>query len=282
MASGSSIPTATGAHVHTHDTTGATNFLLRAINVFLTYPRCPLEPRFVGERLWNLLEPRAPIYCLAVRESHQDGTYHIHVLIQVAGQLRVANPRYFGLVTEDNTCYHPNIQSVRSANNVREYLVKHPHSQYEVGIFRPSGRFSTSSDGTKLTKDERMRCIIQQSTTRDEYLIRVKEEFPFDWATKLQFFQYSASYLFPETSTYQSVFPADSLQCNEVITDWIRTDLYQVSLTAYMLYHPNITEEEARENLKWMETYSQTMDIGDDPSTPAGPVGQEGPHGHGL
>lgn len=252
-------------------------FLFRAANGFLTYARCDHNPKYVAEIIWDKLEGNHPKYILCASEHHQDGGRHLHLLFQLRKQFRTTDPSYFDIGTS-----HPNIQTARNSRKVRDYILKHPISQYSRGEFcvgpgKPSVR--SSEAGWMVKRDERMRSIMATATSRADYISMVKSGFPYDWAFKLQAIEYSATKLFPETDDYVSPWAPDSLRCNETISDWLQKDLYQVDPTAYSLLHP---QADARSDLEWLSHVSQTMDTEDGAYTSAVQQGQERPPGRGL
>jgi len=91
-------------------------FRLNAKNVFLTYPRCSIAPRTLGEHLKTL---RPTTFIQVSRETHEDGAYHLHVLLQWVDKYNLRNERFFDF--ED---HHPNIQAVRQVADVFDYINK--------------------------------------------------------------------------------------------------------------------------------------------------------------
>lgn len=91
-------------------------FRLNTKNVFLTYPQCDITPRELGEHLASLRPTR---YIQVVRERHQDGNNHLHVLLQWVDKFNLRNERFF-----DFARHHPNIQAVRSVSDVFDYICK--------------------------------------------------------------------------------------------------------------------------------------------------------------
>ncbi|AFN80719.1 RepA [Sporobolus striate mosaic virus 2] len=228
------------------------NFRFRARSAFLTYPKCTLEPRDVVEHLYSKFRKYGPKYCLVTREHHSDGDYHLHCLFQLDKAFSTNDSSTFNILD-----YHPNIQTAKSPTNVRDYCLKNPVSKAERGTFIPlKGR--TPKNTESKAKDSVMRSIINTSTDRASYLSMVRKAFPFDWATKLQQFEYSASKLFPDViPEYTSPFPTENLMCNERITDWLDNTLYQVSPAAYSSLHP---QADASGDLNWlMDASLQTI-----------------------
>lgn len=231
---------------------GASNFVIRGLNFFLTYPRCSLNIKDACECLQARLSAKLPIYILGAREQHADGSPHLHILIQLTNSLRTRDCTFFDLAE-----FHPNIQVAKSPRQVRAYIKKHPSDLWEHGTFRPSSGRPRGSFTTGETKDSRMREIIRCSTSRSEYLSMVRDAFPFDWATRLAQFQYSAAALFPEVpAPYVSPVPTEDLMCNELIGNWLNADLFTVSVDSYQLCVGEPSFDQARTNLQWMADYT--------------------------
>nr|APD29099.1 RepA [Sugarcane chlorotic streak virus]APD29104.1 RepA [Sugarcane chlorotic streak virus]APD29109.1 RepA [Sugarcane chlorotic streak virus]APD29119.1 RepA [Sugarcane chlorotic streak virus]APD29124.1 RepA [Sugarcane chlorotic streak virus] len=237
-------------------------FKHRNVNTFLTYPHCNLEPEAVGLELWSLIAPWNPAYILVSRETHEDGDWHLHALAQSVKPVYTSNQRFF-----DISGFHPNIQSAKSSDKVREYILKNPVKTWEKGTFIPRKKTflgaSTEPKQPKPSKDDIVRDIIEHSTSKQEYLSMLQKALPYEWATKLQYFEYSANKLFPEThEIYTSPHPPsqpDLLNMTS-IEDWLNTNLYQVSPNAYMLANPNcLTLQDAISDLEWMSSTSRTL-----------------------
>ena len=227
------------------------NFQFKSANAFLTYPRCLLTPFEAGQHLWEVARHWTPSYVLASSESHQDGTPHLHVLLQTMRPMSTRDPGFF-----DIQGYHPNIQASRSPNKTREYILKSPITVYSRGTFIP--RAGTSGAGYGSTpvpkRNEIMRGIIETTTNKAEYLSEVQKAFPFEWATKLQQFEYSAERLFPTLpSPFVPPHPPSEpdLHCYETIRSWKDENIFQVHPYIYMLEHPHCQSvEQAAESLK--------------------------------
>nr|AIY33293.1 RepA [Sugarcane streak virus] len=262
------------------------SFKHRNVNTFLTYSRCPLEPEAIGRTIWSLIAHWTPVYILAVRETHEDGGFHVHVLAQSAKPVYTLNPGFF-----DIEGYHPNIQSAKSSNKVKAYILKNPVIQWEKGTFIPRKTSflgdSTEPNSKKQSKDDIMRDIIEHSTNKQEYLSMIQKALPYEWATKLQYFEYSANKLFPDIQEiYTSPFPQSTPTLHDptAINTWLQNNLYQVSPQAYMLANPScLTIEEATSDLKWMsQTSSLLIPTGNSASTSSDQQEQASPPGPGA
>nr|AIY33301.1 RepA [Panicum streak virus] len=253
-------------------------FRHRNVNTFLTYSKCPLEPEFIGEHLFRLTKDYEPAYILVVRETHTDGTWHCHALLQCIKPVTTRDERYF-----DIDRYHPNIQSAKSTDKVREYILKDPKDKWEKGTYIPRKKSfvppGKESSEKKPSKDEVMREIMTHATSRAEYLSLVQTSLPYDWATKLSYFEYSASRLFPDIAEpYSNPHPATDpdLLCNETLQDWLEPNIYQVSPKAYMLLEPScLTLDQAKADLEWLsETTRLLQEQENAASTSSGQHGQ--------
>lgn len=101
-------------------------FRLRTKKVFLTYPKYAAEQpelEVVKARLLELCgQHGVPEDCvggLVARELHQDGTWHIHAVLDYELQTAINQPRAFDLGDR-----HPNVQAVRSFSAVLRYASK--------------------------------------------------------------------------------------------------------------------------------------------------------------
>nr|ADA67983.1 RepA [Panicum streak virus] len=259
------------------------SFRHRNVNTFLTYSKCPLEPEFIGEHLFRLTKDFDPAYILVVRETHIDGTWHCHALLQTTRPVSTSDERYF-----DIDRYHPNIQSAKSTDKVRSYILKDPKEKWEKGTYIPRKK-SFSPPGKepsekKPSKDEVMREIMTHATSREEYLSMVQSALPYDWATKLSYFEYSASRLFPDIAEpYTNPHEATDIDllCNETVQDWLEPNIYQVSPQAYMLLEPScLSREQAIADLQWLsETTRLFQDQEREASTSSAQHGQVKHHG---
>ncbi|AGT45473.1 RepA [Chickpea chlorosis virus] len=221
------------------------NFRLQTKYVFLTYPHCSSSATSLRDFLWEKLSRFAIFFIAVATELHQDGTPHLHCLLQLDKRGDIRDPSFFDF--EGN---HPNIQPAKNSEQVLDYISK-------------DGNVITKGDFRKhkvspTKHDERWRNIIQTATTKEEYLGMIQDQFPHEWATKLQWLEYSANKLFPEMEPpYTSPFSPVDLQCHEEIQEWLNRDLYVVSVDAYTLLHPHINYETATEDLIWMDHYTR-------------------------
>nr|AIY32732.1 replication-associated protein [Chickpea chlorotic dwarf virus] len=191
------------------------NFRFQSKYVFLTYPKCSSQRDDLFEFLWEKLTPFLIFFLGVATELHQDGTTHYHALVQLDKKPCIRDPSFFDF--EGN---HPNIQPARNSKQVLDYISKD-------GDIKTRGDFRDHKVSPRKS-DARWRTIIQTATSKEEYLDMIKEEFPHEWATKLQWLEYSANKLFPpQPEAYVSPFTESDLRCHEDLAQWRDTHLYQ-------------------------------------------------------
>ncbi|XP_027062058.1 uncharacterized protein [Coffea arabica] len=124
------------------------SFFINAKNIFLTYPRCVLPKQQALDAIRNIQFSISPTYIRVVQETHQDGSPHLHCLIQFTGKFRTQSARFFDIQSpSSNSMFHPNVQSARNSSIVRDYISKYGDF-VEWGEFRLDGRSRFSSDKT--------------------------------------------------------------------------------------------------------------------------------------
>ena len=102
------------------------HFAVYAKNIFLTYPHCSLNPKYLTERLQTHCSNHNPNFVAAVRETHKDGSFHLHALVMCSRRIYVRSARWF-----DIDGFHPNFKSTRHPTAVYSYLKE--GTPYEIG-----------------------------------------------------------------------------------------------------------------------------------------------------
>nr|AST11841.1 RepA [Maize striate mosaic virus] len=258
-----------------------TSFRFRAKNVFLTYPRCPIGPEFLCDHLWNLVTPYDPLYVHVAQENHKDGGLHSHVLIQTRIEISTFDPTYFdytGTSIPGAVVFHPNIQACRNVRDCLAYIRKNTINEVSKGAFKCSGAGRPKKQDPAPSRDAKMCQIMSSATSRSDYLSMVRGAFPFEWATKLAQFEYSASKLFPDAPTTNAIPSNIDLTCHENIMPWLRDDLYTVSEFSYFLCTGSL---DPKGDLTWMAEHTRNEGKEDVPeaSTYAEERGRARQHG---
>nr|AQT38106.1 replication-associated protein [Tomato leaf curl New Delhi virus] len=156
-------------------------FRVNAKNYFLTYPKCSLTKEETLSQLQTLETPTKKKFIKICRELHEDGSPHIHVLIQFEGKFQCKNNRFFDLVSPSRSAhFHPNIQGAKSASDVKQYIGK-DGDVLEWGVFQIDGR---SARGGQQTANDAYANAINTGNKEDALKV-LKELAPKDYV--LQF-----------------------------------------------------------------------------------------------
>ena len=149
------------------------HFAVYAKNIFLTYPHYSLDPKYLAERLQTHCSNHNPNFVAVVRETHKDGSFHLHALVMCSHRIYVRFTRWF-----DIDGFHPNFQSARHLTAVYSYLKKEG-TPYEIGFFQsPFSRGAQNKDPASTPpKNRSFRDIVESSTSADDFLIKVRVPF---------------------------------------------------------------------------------------------------------
>nr|APT40608.1 replication-associated protein [Pouzolzia golden mosaic virus] len=156
-------------------------FKVSAKNYFLTYPQCSLSKEEALSQLQNLITPTNKKYIKVCREFHEDGSPHLHVLIQFEGKFQCKNQRFFDLVSPTRSAhFHPNIQGAKSSSDVKSYMEKDGDT-VDWGEFQIDGR--SARGGQQSANDAYAQAL--NTGSKSEALNVIKELAPKDYV--LQF-----------------------------------------------------------------------------------------------
>nr|ADP21187.1 replication initiator protein [Tomato chino La Paz virus] len=149
-------------------------FLINSKNYFLTYPHCSLSKEETLEQLLRLNTPTNKKYIKIARELHEDGEYHLHVLIQFEGKFKTQNCRFFDLVSSTrSTHFHPNVQGAKSSTDVKSYVDKDGDT-IEWGEFQIDGR--SARGGQQTANDAAAEAL--NASSKEEAMRIIKEKLP--------------------------------------------------------------------------------------------------------
>nr|QSS76812.1 C1 protein [Tomato curly stunt virus] len=157
-------------------------FQIYAKNNFLTYPHCSLnkeENTFTKNK--NYPHPQIKNILKICRELHENGSPHIHVLIQFEGKYKCQNQRFFDLVSPTRSAhFHPNIQGAKSSSDVKSYIDKDGDT-IEWGEFQVDGR--SARGGQQTANDAAAEALNSGSAEAAMAIIREKlpEKFIFQY-----------------------------------------------------------------------------------------------------
>nr|QSS76716.1 C1 protein [Tomato curly stunt virus] len=156
-------------------------FQIYAKNYFLTYPHCSLNKEEALHQIQNLSTPTNKKYIKICRELHEDGSPHLHVLIQFEGKYKCQNQRFFDLVSPTRSAhFHPNIQGAKSSSDVKSYINKDGDT-IEWGEFQVDGR--SARGGQQTANDAAAEALNSGSAEAAMAIIREKlpEKFIFQY-----------------------------------------------------------------------------------------------------
>jgi len=181
------------------------NFRFSAKNIFLTYPRCDVDKEDALAH-FNQLFPDNEFKYTISREQHQDGGYHLHVLLSFSNKLNIRNASHFDL-----SGFHPNIQPVRSLRNVDKYTKK------------DKDYISTIEDAPAGWADA------VAATSRESFLQACKEASKRDWILQQDRIISYANTYFPEPTPTVTLYDHDSFRPTQDMIDWAVNNLFGIT-----------------------------------------------------
>nr|AGO02065.1 replication-associated protein [Tomato yellow leaf curl virus - Il]AGO02069.1 replication-associated protein [Tomato yellow leaf curl virus - Il] len=162
-------------------------FKINAKNYFLTYPNCSLSKEEALSQLLALNTPTNKKFIRVAHELHEDGSPHLHVLIQFEGKYQCKNQRFFDLSSPSRSAhFHPNIQAAKSSTDVKTYVEK-DGDFIDFGIFQIDSR--SARGGQQSANDAYAEAL--NSGRKSEALNILKEKAPKDYI--LQFHNLSSN-----------------------------------------------------------------------------------------
>nr|AGH29560.1 replication-associated protein [Blainvillea yellow spot virus] len=149
-------------------------FRIQSKNYFLTYPKCSITKEEALAQLLALDTPTTKKYIRVCRELHENGSLHIHALLQFEGKFTCTNCRFFDIrhPRNSNVC-HGKYESCRSSSDAKSYVEK-DGDYIEWGNFQIDGR---SARGGKQTANDSYSKALNTSSV-EQALNIIKEEQP--------------------------------------------------------------------------------------------------------
>nr|WLS55763.1 replication-associated protein [Tomato leaf curl New Delhi virus] len=198
-------------------------FKINAKNYFLTYPKCSLTKEEALSQLLNLETPTSKKFIRICRELHEDGTPHLHVLIQFEGKFQCKNNRFFDLTSPTRSAhFHPNIQGAKASSDVKSYMEK-DGDVLDHGVFQVDGR--SARGGCQSANDAYAEAI--NSGSKAQALNILKEKAPRDFL--LQFHNLNSNldrFFTPPMEVYVSPFSSSSFdRVPEELEEWVPTNV---------------------------------------------------------
>nr|BAS69604.1 replicase protein [Jatropha leaf curl virus] len=182
-------------------------FSVSAKNIFLTYPKCPLSKETVLDLLRNISCPSDKLFIRVAQEKHEDGSLHIHALIQFKGKARFRNARHFDLIhPHSSSQFHANIQGARSSSDVKSYIEK-DGDYIDWGFFQIDGR--SARGGQQTANDAAAEAL--NSGSADAALAIIREKMPRDYIFQYHNLKSNLERIFtPHRVDYVSPYPLSS------------------------------------------------------------------------
>ncbi|AIQ82288.1 replication associated protein [Synedrella leaf curl virus-[Portblair:Andaman]] len=193
-------------------------FKINAKNYFLTYPKCSLTKEEALSQFLNLQTPTSKKFIRICRELHEDGTPHLHVLIQFEGKFQCRNNRFFDLTSPSRSAhFHPNIQGAKSSSDVKTYMEK-DGDILDHGIFQVDGR--SARGGCQSANDAYAEAI--NAGSKAQALNILKEKAPKDFLLQFHNLNSNLDRIFrPPMAPYVSPFTSSSFdQVPEELEEW--------------------------------------------------------------
>nr|UXO30738.1 replicase [Tomato leaf curl Karnataka virus] len=193
-------------------------FKINAKNYFLTYPKCSLTKEEALSQLLNIQTPTSKKFIRICREVHEDGTPHLHVLIQFEGKFQCKNNRFFDLTSPTRSAhFHPNIQGAKSSSDVKSYMEK-DGDVVDHGVFQIDGR--SARGGCQSANDAYAEAI--NAGSKIEALNISREKAPKDYVLQFHNLNSNLDRIFtPPMEVYVSPFSSSSFdQVPEELEEW--------------------------------------------------------------
>nr|AGO02083.1 replication-associated protein [Tomato yellow leaf curl virus - Il] len=209
-------------------------FKINAKNYFLTYPNCSLSKEEALSQLLALNTPTNKKFIRVAHELHEDGSPHLHVLIQFEGKYQCKNQRFFDLSSPSRSAhFHPNIQAAKSSTDVKTYVEK-DGDFIDFGIFQIDSR--SARGGQQSANDAYAEAL--NSGRKSEALNILKEKAPKDYILQFHNLSSNLDRIFQEPpAPYISPFLSSSFnQVPDELEVWVSEN---VMSSAAQPWRPN-------------------------------------------
>ncbi|AAR98597.1 Rep protein [Tomato yellow leaf curl Thailand virus] len=194
-------------------------FRINAKHYFLTYPHCSLTKEEALSQISALSTPTNKLFIRICRELHEDGSPHLHVLIQFEGKFKCQNNRFFDLTSPSRpTHFHPNIQGAKSSTDVKAYMEK-DGDVLDHGVFQIDGR--SARGGCQSANDAYAEAI--NSGSKAAALNILKEKAPKDFVLQFHNLNSNLDRIFaPPIEVFVCPFLSSSFdQVPEELEEWV-------------------------------------------------------------
>ncbi|EGN98653.1 hypothetical protein SERLA73DRAFT_73264 [Serpula lacrymans var. lacrymans S7.3] len=200
---------------------GNPNFRWSARNMLLTYSQIGDRPNQALSDVIAQLSLQLAEWA-AIREHHQDGGSHWHVIVKFDVPIRSRNPAFF-----DVDGIHPNVKTLASAKSVCNawtYLQKEEGADHFGPWQGPEAVLDAEGGMGKAKKDEKWGHIIA-SLSRDEYEEQVQTFRPYDWVVNHNKIINSADKHWPAEPEQYVLEVTEFPHLTEEMRDWVTNEM---------------------------------------------------------
>lgn len=194
---------------------GAT-FRLQANAFFLTYPKADCKQRIFDE----LCDPSGkwvPIFLKVSLEHHADGSPHCHAIVQYSRRRDVTSSRCF-----DVGDFHCNVGRLIDPGAADKYLSKEDTSPLVMGSLVLNSRHEA---GKKPSRDNVMFDLFESSSSKEEFLTKVRNSLTYTYFTNFERLSSAASTVFKsKPSQYSDPFPGHPWVLPGAVKKWLREE----------------------------------------------------------
>lgn len=149
----------------------SSSFRLTGVNLFLTYPDCPISAKDAEASIKRKLKNYE--WSIWGNELHADGTPHLHAFVRLSNRCNLSSPTCLDIVGTGGVARHGNYQAARDPTNVLDYVVK--GGQVECfNIDLANARAMFTSAGRKRNATE----LIMDELQKGKDITEVAREFP--------------------------------------------------------------------------------------------------------
>lgn len=198
-----------GSNINTNLEGTTMSFSLHTAKIFLTYPQCPLSREHMLIWISCLVTPHPLVNWLVARELHEDGQYHLHILLEYQTKLNLRDEAFFDVLVDEsgNSCnYHPNIQSCRSHVKCGDYCRKEdqePIDNWPYGGFVNPWEMALS-------------CL-----NKEDFLAAIKIAAPKDYILHYERLLIFADFHYTEAvPEYATPVDCAPIVCPTIVSDW--------------------------------------------------------------
>lgn len=193
-------------------------FRVQRKGFFLTYPQsADLTKDQVLAHLSSLGVIDA---CSIGQEQHQDGTPHIHAVVLYKSKINSRNQRLFDIGDR-----HPHISNRPVNNSTFKAFLDYCEKEDQSPLRHGRADTLANGNGRKRKRNEIMADILKESTTRDEFLAKLREAEPWEFVKFNSSFENFADKFFPPPIQQYSIPDTWTFKPTEPLDNWVSKNL---------------------------------------------------------